>query len=44
MYKFCKRETADTTIKSIAEINYEKYNYIHDGIPVIYKNEKRNRK
>lgn len=29
-----------TATKSLAEINFEKYQYLKDGIPVTYKNEK----
>lgn len=31
---------AITATKSLAEINFEKYQYLKDGIPVTYKNEK----
>lgn len=30
----------DDAIKGLAEINFEKHNYLKDGIPVTYKNEK----
>jgi type I restriction enzyme R subunit len=32
--------TEESSTKSPAEINHEKYNYLRDGIPVTYKNEK----